>query len=813
MNTAEAPQFIVVPLTGMQICRRLPLAHIERQPQTDRDALWKTAKALGDKAVMKNAMLPIIARHIACDQNLDATGWIACSASEAVFFRLVRIGGAWAIDLVIDTQNDAGKLPYNRVDCVVETGMVFLRKKFHLASFYVENNSQPRNVIGSLVIDYGNTGTSFIFSPDGLPPSQARPVQLHNPFDPFDSDDKRRSRLERSIVKSTTFLLRVPESDSGDPWLVLGQRAEELIALEDPLATSLYAPKKYVRDWPVHLKAQEPTVPYRALQGQRPGLIEAFHFVEKGFEHMLQTVLSSLTNPRFASFAPDLYPQISQVLLTYPLTWREADRTLFKKMVKEAADKLFVLDERVREHFKVELVCSEPVAVAAYALWETFFHFFYFGQRGDNLRAPSLASSLFGNMDGGQQLRILVVDIGGGSTDIALVEADWLPQSGEVQDDSVEISFKLLESLRFNRAGDRLSHIMATAILEFLKQKFGISEGLDFRSPSSTPTFTLQMKRQVVSRITTLVEQAKQWLAVDGKPWALELGDEEELERLLAPVIDANHAEGGHQKQQMVITLGALRHWVESDRRTALTRGEPGFMDIFYYLEEMAATLAEQKRSPHLVILSGRTTRLPFIKDLTSRFLKMPYHRIRTLGEMLPESLKNSDHPNMDKLAVVYGAHRFRFGSPINFRFHSGSESNVFHRFVGTVSETPQGMRMNKVLVAVGETLPRTCKLKIPKRGAVRLGQAFRTNGSVEILAVLHNGTAEDREAEIDLLGDYSVELKRSPQSEGISLTEWVPGGTSDIIDNFNDTGRIDGEPDGFIRTIVMSNQEEWIKG
>ncbi|MSR55696.1 MAG: hypothetical protein EXS09_20805 [Gemmataceae bacterium] len=812
MNAATAPQFIVVPLTGMQICRRLPLNHIEGLSQADRDALWKSAKALGDKPVVKNAMLPIVANHIACDQNMDASGWIACSPGEAIFFRLVRIESAWAVDLVIDTQNGAGKMPYNRVDCVIETGMVFMKKKFHLATFYVEQNSQPRNVAGSLIVDYGNTGTSFIFSPDGVPPSQARPIHLHNPFDPLDSDEKRRPRGERTILRSTTFLLRVPESDVGDPWLVLGQRAEELIATQDALTTSLYAPKKYVRVWPTHLKSHEPTVTYRGLQGQRSGLIEALHFVEKGLEHMLQTVLSSLANPKFASPAPDVYPQVSQVLLTYPLTWREADRALFKKMVKDAADKLFVLDERVREHFKVELVCSEPVAVAAYALWETFFRYFYFGARGENLRAPSLASSSFGNTEGGQQLRILVVDIGGGSTDIALVEADWEPQTGGANDDSVEVSFKLLESLRFNRAGDRVSHIMATAILEFLKGKFGVAEGLDFRAPASAPSFTLQKKRQAVSTITALVEQAKHALAA-GRSWELHADDEAYLAELLAPVIDPGHMDAARQKQQMEITLGVLRRWLEADRRTAQTRGEPGFMDIFYYLEEMSATLAEQKRSPHLVILSGRATRLPFIKDMTARAVKLPFHRIRTLGELLPDSLKNPDHRNMDKLSVVYGAHRFRFGSPVNFRFQSGSESDVFHRFVGTVSETPHGMRMNKLLVSPGEVQPRTCKLKVPKRGMVRLGQAFRSNGMVEILAALHNSTADDREVEIDLRGDYSVELKRSPQSEGVFLTEWVPGGTSDIVDNFNDTGRIDGEPDGFIRNIVMANQEEWIKG
>jgi hypothetical protein len=236
-------------------------------------------------------------------------------------------------------------------------------------------------------------------------------------------------------------------------------------------------------------------------------------------------------------------------------------------------------------------------------------------------------------------------------------------------------------------------------------------------------------------------------------------------------------------------------------------------MDIFYYLEEMAASLVENRRSPHLVILSGRTTRLPFIKEMTASYLRQPLHRIRTLGELLPDALKSPDHENMDKLAVVYGAHRFRFGSPVNFRFQALPEGNVFHRYIGTVTETPQGLRLNRVLVKPRDTQPRTCKLKLAGGASVRLGQAFRKDGSVELLASLLNNNRDEREIEIDLVNDYSVELKRSPQTEGVFLTEWVPGGTSDIVDNFNDTGRIDCEPPGFIRDIVWSNQEEWIKG
>ena len=81
------------------------------------------------------------------------------------------------------------------------------------------------------------------------------------------------------------------------------------------------------------------------------------------------------------------------------------------------------------------------------------------------------------------------------------------------------------------------------------------------------------------------------------------------------------------------------------------------------------------------------------------------------------------------------------------------------------------------------------------------------------MIGILQNATGEEKEIDVDIIADFQVAMKRSKKSEGVNYTEWVSGGASDIRDNFNDTGRIDGEPEGFIRDIVMSNQEEWMAG
>ncbi len=799
-----ATQFIVLPLTGVQVCRRLPLRHLG--DEAEQAFAWKAAVAQSARSLSREPLTALVRDHVACDREVEASGWIACAPGEAAFFRLVRLGHEFAADLVVDTQNGGGRTPGNRIDCLLSGGVWPLQKQSHVASFVVVGNDQPRNVPGTLVMDFGNTATSCIFARAGSPALDARPVAFHNPFDPFEGDEARRPRRDRSMLRSTTLLLYVPPSDLADPWVVLGRRAEELIASQDPLTTSLFAPKKYVRHWEEHLRPQEPSTHCRGLLGQWPGLYPKLRFVGYAVGHMLQLALSSLINPNLASPSPEVYPLVTGILLTYPLTWREAEREMFRDLVRSEAERLLVLPERERERFRVELVCSEPVAVAAYALWEAFFHFYSFGANGKNLTTPSLVSSLFGNPEGTQELRLLTVDIGGGSTDIALIDAGWdLPGDGNA---GVDVRFRVLESLRFKRAGDRLSHVLAAAILEFVRDKYGVRESLDFEAHSPNPGFTRSYKRQVVSKITELAERAKVALAGGDGTWELDPADETELVRFFEPL----GPKAANEKRRMEVSLETFRQWVEGDQASMRTRGEPGFMDIFFQLEALRESLAARRQLPHLVVLSGRTTRLPLIRQMTAEYLRVPLHRVRVVGDLLPESIRGPDSADMDKLAVVHGAHRVRFGDPV--RFHPLEEVHAFRRYVGVLMETPSGFRLNRVLASPGESHPKTVSVSVGPRGTVLLGHSFReSGGGAEVTAVITNTTQEAKEVEVDLLNDHDVDMKKTPRNEGVFLTERVPGGSDLIVDNFSDTGLIDREPEGFLREIVNRNRDDWDRG
>ena len=685
----------------------------------------------------------------------------------------------------------------------------------------MEHTEKPRNVPGSLVMDFGNTATSFIFAAQGEPPLNAHPIELINPFDPVEATAERRSPQEKQIFRSTAVLLRIQDHPTTKPWLLLGKRAEEIIPKIDPFVMSLWAPKKYVRDWPEHLQSEGQSTSVRGVVGQRTGLVDNLHFVRWALEQMLTLAISSQVNPKFASEKPLCYPQIKEILLTYPFTWRREEKELFQTMIRNAAEELLVLPEPVRKQFQVHLLCSEPVAVAAHVLWEVFFQFFHLAPGGKNLLKPSLVSSLLGNIEGSQELRLLVVDIGGGSTDVALVESKWLISNATADESGLEVDvhFQVLESLRFNRAGDRLSHLIATAILEYMRRKTGVREPLDFDVPAANPAFTRQMKREIVWQISRLVEDVKaHFVAHSDKPWLLKKEDESQLSGYLdlAIVADANAPKSPDDplkpadNSRLELRLDSLVQWVREDRQSMRTKGEPGLMDIFYDLKDLGVSLRATGQLPHLVVLSGRTTRLPFFKTMVMEALNLPAHRVRPVGELLPTEFRGPHHDNIDKLSVVFGAHRLKFGHPIRFIPHP--EAPVFRRNIGLVQQTPQGMRLSPVLVRSGSATNQTRKVPLIPGAVLLIGHAFREDSNrAEVIASIENTNSVARDVEITLVDDYHVEL--TVKVPGVRILERVSGGDNIIVDNFNDTGKIDREPDGLLQSIVLCNVHDWIKG
>src|SRR5205823_2909003 len=139
------------------------------------------------------------------------------------------------------------------------------------------------------------------------------------------------------------------------------------------------------------------------------------------------------------------------------------------------------------------------------------------------------------------------------------------------------------------------------------------------------------------------------------------------------------------QANALQINEAVLRTWIEQDVQGAQTCGQPGFMDIFKYLHELGRNLRERAESPDLVILSGRTTRLPCLHKMTANALELPGHRVRLIDDLLPPGFRSIDFHEIDKLAVVHGAQRFLCSQAI--RFVSLPDEDRFNRYIGTIRE------------------------------------------------------------------------------------------------------------------------------
>lgn len=771
-------QFIVLPNTGLQICRGFPL---EQRTEEEYTSSWQAACRLAD-SFQDHPDIKLISDNLAVNDQFESSGWIVEDEENMVYFRMTRASedAVPTLDIVIDTRRAAGRSVGNLIHLMI--GRRFFEET--VATIYVDDPKKAGGSRGELIVDFGNSGITAVWFRAGDGPNKEKILAINEPFDPG-----YRNRTNPQVPSSCFALIKVAGNAAGDdPWGVMGERAEDFLKAF-PNCTYQFAPKKYVRFWPERLKSQEPSTAIKGQFGQRDGLHPMLDVVRFVVRNLLSNLVSTIINPRYTAQFPEIYPKVDRIMLTYPLTWRQSDREVFQKLFEEVAEEY--LKAGVREvGTSVELICSEPGAVAAYFLWESIF---YYGLNGLDLMAGALGKTVRE-----PTLRLLVLDIGGGSTDVAVVESSW-----QIADDkNIDVQFEMVETMRFNRAGDRLTHLIVTALLQFMRDKYDLNESLDFAEQAQDIHFDLETKRQVVSRLFELSEQAKRHLSESEEAFLLGKEAEQALLRDYGSLARGQDADENVDKNpRFRLTREKLENWIRRDRQRLENSGQDGFMDIFNFLGDLVDALKERGKMPHVAVLSGRSTRLGIINKLVVEKLGMPAHRVRTLKDLLPLTVKRPGHENPDKISVVTGANRFRSGD--NIRFITVVEEKLFKRFLGVAKETPEGIVLNEILARPGESSPRTFSIKVPAGGDLRLGHAFRETSKAQIIGVLSNENQMETTVAIDFVDDFEVKLH---PAEGVYLREWVPGGDDIIVDNFNDTGKIDSEPQDFIIRHVIAD-------
>ena len=110
--------------------------------------------------------------------------------------------------MVVDTQNGAGTQIRNKIPVRLKGGRLGMGRGHHLADIFVEDPLSARNEIGTLIMDFGNTGSAFIFSRSGAGPLQSlgwcRRTNALRPPLPASA-----ATQEGNILRSNMIVLRV----------------------------------------------------------------------------------------------------------------------------------------------------------------------------------------------------------------------------------------------------------------------------------------------------------------------------------------------------------------------------------------------------------------------------------------------------------------------------------------------------------------------------------------------------------------------------------------------------------------------------
>ena len=273
-------------------------------------------------------------------------------------------------------------------------------------------------------------------------------------------------------------------------------------------------------------------------------------------------------------------------------------------------------------------------------------------------------------------------------------------------------------------------------------------------------------------------------------------------------VLGRDHATATEDGPRLTITQDVFREWVEGDQQSRETEGKPGFMDIF--------------RLPGRLEVQPGGSRPPAEPDDPQRPVDADCRSSRNWRHATSGCRRTGSAPSTISCPSRSRARTTRTSTSWrSSEARSGSDSETTSDSSpcptsrsstdssARSDETRRGLELNTILVSPGDSRPRTITLEIEPLRDVRIGHAFRRNSLAEVMATFSN-TSPNRKHKvtIDILDDHTV---RMGKHEEILFSEWVPGGTDIIVDNFNDTGRIDREPAGFIEKIICKNKDKWI--
>jgi hypothetical protein len=396
------------------------------------------------------------------------------------------------------------------------------------------------------------------------------------------------------------------------------------------------------RDWDVdHPPFHNPTMAQRPLTDPKHPSFPRRDTVVWAALHILEQAYRQITSSGYRRLNKQSLPRrLRSVSVTYPSGWIAEEREAYQKLWQRALD-IFMISRFPESYYndsarKPRLNMDLDEAVAS-QLPFVYSEIKRLGNKGENW------ISLFGRPttdETGHAVRIITVDIGGGTTDICVSEyRDMMPGV------NVAMDFKVLFKDSNTYAGDRVvKRLIEGALLPSLLRAKGIGgssheQAADLEHAFSAPHMN-ETSREKWARITKLVfvPLIRQWLS------------------------DFGSDRSGNPKTGLAWCLGDLmgpqgplvdqRALLDLNDFLALVTGETEFVGMAVPIDYDPALLERLIRSEleiglrpiskyvsafdvDLVVLSGKLSELPVVKKMLDEFLPILPARIVSMKDYL----------------------------------------------------------------------------------------------------------------------------------------------------------------------------------
>ncbi len=362
-----------------------------------------------------------------------------------------------------------------------------------------------------------------------------------------------------------------------------------------------------------------------ALREKYPN-IDSPHFLPRAsmlsamFIELIEQAERILNNPDYLKSTDLPGPRrISQVLVTYPSAWTKSEVSLYKEQLRKGIDAYAKL--RALPVPEVKLECDEASAVLLNYVYSEIRKY---GLVGENW-IKSVGS---GEKDGHGEVRIAIIDLGGGTSDLMIADVvDTEPGGG------CHLRIDRYYQDGVNKAGDELLRIIVEKIVL-------PAVGWNLFGGASGPEWERLTKHLLGGGKTEYSELRRSWTRSLWIPFALKIIDAVASDNPgRISLIDLNLRLFGNVVEKIAAELNIPLQPMARRNELELPTG---FRDIFRQICAGVFSPIARRFGAAIaafgcdrVVFAGKTSEIPFVRELFMEFIPVPPGRFIPLQGFL----------------------------------------------------------------------------------------------------------------------------------------------------------------------------------